>query len=142
MSSKLPPHLKRPTFPFATMLMQSNDLFVSPAGSGIPLFDADDKPIVGQFVTNRLKMWDAGTEANEVPGEGAYQAPRQSNTNTGPKDEDRTVRRGLMTDSITLLSPNLSESTSRRFRCSNVTKADRQSRRLISQWEMNSKWET
>ena len=81
-----------PYLSFATMLVQSNDLFVSPAGSGIPLFDDDDKPIVGQFVTNRLKMWDAGTEANEVPGEGAYQAPRQSNTNTGPKDEDRTVR--------------------------------------------------
>ena len=81
-----------PYLSFATMLVQSNDLFVAPAGSGIPLFDDDDKPIGGQFVTNRLKMWDAGTEANEVPGEGAYQAPRQSNTNTGPKDEDTTVR--------------------------------------------------
>ncbi len=81
-----------PYLSFATMLVQSNDLFVSPGGSGIPLFDDDDMPIIGQFVTNRLKMWDAGTEANEVPGEGAFQAPRQSNTNTGPKDEDRTVR--------------------------------------------------
>ena len=81
-----------PYLSFATMLVQSNDLFVAPAGSGIPLFDDDDKPIGGQFVTNRLKMWDAGTEANEVPGEGAYQAPRQSNTNTGPKDENTTVR--------------------------------------------------
>ena len=81
-----------PYLSFATMLVQSNDLFVAPAGSGIPLFDDDDNPIGGQFVTNRLILWDAGTEANEVPGEGAYQAPRQSNTNTGPKDEYTTVR--------------------------------------------------
>ena len=80
-----------PYLSFATMLVQSNDLFVAPAGSGIPLFDVDDKPIGGQFVTNRLNLWDAGTEANEVPGEGDNQ-PRQSNANTGPKDEDTTVR--------------------------------------------------
>ena len=80
-----------PYLSFATMLVQSNDLFVAPAGSGIPLFDVDDKPIGGQFVTNRLNLWDAGTEANEVPGEGDNQ-PRQSNANTGPKDGDTTVR--------------------------------------------------
>ena len=37
-------------------------------------------------------MWDAGTEANEEPGTGPNQAPRQSVANTGPADEMATVR--------------------------------------------------
>ena len=81
-----------PYLSFATMLVQSNDLFLAPTGSGIPLFDEDGEPIDAQFVTDKLSLWDAGTEANEMPGEGANQAPRQSSSNTGPQDEDATVR--------------------------------------------------
>ena len=81
-----------PYLSFATMLVQSNDLFLAPTGSGIPLFDEDGKPIDAQFVTNKLSLWDAGTEANEMPGEGANQAPGQLTANTGPRDEDATVR--------------------------------------------------
>jgi hypothetical protein len=81
-----------PFLSFATMLVQSNDLFLAPTGSGIPLFDDEGKPIAGQFVTNRLALWDAGTEENEVLGKGAYQAPRQQSANSGPKDDDATVR--------------------------------------------------
>ena len=67
-------------------------LFLAPAGSGISLFDDDGNPITAQFVTNRLILWDAGTEANEVTGEGPNQAPRQANANAGPVDEDTAVR--------------------------------------------------
>lgn len=81
-----------PYLSLATMLAQSNDLFLAPEGTGIPLFDRDGKPIVAQFATNRLILWDAGTEANEMIGEGANQAPRQANLNTGPEDENTAVR--------------------------------------------------
>ena len=81
-----------PYLSFATMLVQSNDLFLAPAGGGIPLFDDEGEPITGQFVTDKLLFWDAGTETNEVLGEGANQGPRQLSVDTGPKDEDPTVR--------------------------------------------------
>ena len=81
-----------PFLSFATMFLQSNDLFLAPAGGGIPLFDDEGEPIAGQFVTRKMLFWDAGTEANEVLGKGAFQAPRQASANTGPEDEDATVR--------------------------------------------------
>ena len=37
-------------------------------------------------------MWDAGTEANEVPGVGPNQVQQQAAANTGPADPDNTVR--------------------------------------------------
>ncbi len=81
-----------PYLSFATMLVQSNDLFLAPVESGIPLFDEDGKPIGLQNVTGKLLLWDAGTEANEEPGAGPHQAPRQSETNAGPADVVATVR--------------------------------------------------
>ncbi|MCY3991313.1 MAG: spondin domain-containing protein [Caldilineaceae bacterium] len=81
-----------PYLSFATMLVQSNDLFLAPVESGIPLFDEDGKPIGLQNVTGKLLLWDAGTEANEEPGVGPHQAPRQSETNAGPPDEVAAVR--------------------------------------------------
>ena len=81
-----------PYLSFATMLVQSNDMFLAPAGGGIPLFDDEGEPVAGQFVTDKLLFWDAGTEINEFLGEGANQAPRQLSANIGPKDENATVR--------------------------------------------------
>ena len=81
-----------PYLSFAAMLVQSNDLFLAPVESGIPLFDEYGKPISLQNVTGKLLLWDAGTEANEEPGVGSHQAPRQSDTNVGPADEVATVR--------------------------------------------------
>ncbi|MFV1980977.1 MAG: spondin domain-containing protein, partial [Rhodothermia bacterium] len=37
-------------------------------------------------ITDRLMIWDAGTEVNEAPGVGPNQAPRQSGPNTGPDE--------------------------------------------------------
>ena len=82
---------------FATMYVQSNDLFLSPGDTGIDLFAADGLPISGD-ITNQIRLWDAGTEVNEQPGVGANQAPRQAGANTGA-DEGGTVR--LVDDGFT-----------------------------------------
>lgn len=76
---------------FATMFAQSNDWFYAPVEGGIPLWDASGNPISGD-VTNMIRLWDAGTEADQEPGAGSNQAPRQSGPNTGPTDPDNTVR--------------------------------------------------
>lgn len=75
---------------FASMYGQSNDIFFSPAESGIDLF-ANGAPITGD-ITNQVMLWDAGTEENEEPGIGSYQAPRQGAPDTGPADSNPNVR--------------------------------------------------
>jgi hypothetical protein len=80
---------------FATMFVHSNDYFYAPAGRGIPLYEADGTPVEGD-VTDQVMLWDAGTEANQEPGSGADQAPRQTGLDTGGVDPDNTVR--LVTD--------------------------------------------
>ncbi len=76
---------------FATMFVQSNDLFFAPEPSGIPLYDAEGNPNTGD-VTEYVFLWDAGTEFNEEPGVGANQAPRQSGPNTGIDENGSIVR--------------------------------------------------
>ena len=49
---------------FATMFVQSNDLFYAPGEMGIPLYNMDGTPVSGD-VTDQLYLWDAGTEMNE-----------------------------------------------------------------------------
>lgn len=70
---------------FATMFVQSNDLFLAPDPRGIALFDAARKPVSGDE-TAAVKLWDAGTEKNEAPGVGPDQAPRQKMANSGPEE--------------------------------------------------------
>jgi hypothetical protein len=67
---------------FATMFVQSNDLFYAPDGTGIALFNEDGTPISGD-ITGQVSLWDAGTEVNQEPGTGADQAPRQAGPDTG-----------------------------------------------------------
>lgn len=74
----------------ATMFVQSNDLFYAPEPTGMPLYEMGE-PIEGD-VTDRLLLWDAGTEENEEPGVGGNQAPRQMEAGAGP-EENATVRR-------------------------------------------------
>ncbi len=62
---------------FATMLVQSNDLFIAPDPMGIMLEDMEGD------ISSYLSIWDAGTEVNEKPGVGLNQAPRQSGVDTG-----------------------------------------------------------
>jgi hypothetical protein len=70
------------TLTLAFMFGQSNDWFYAPGAKGIALFDAGGKAL-SRDVTSHLLLWDAGTEANEEPGLGANQAPRQSAPNAG-----------------------------------------------------------
>ncbi len=74
---------------FATMLVQSNDLFYAPAPEGLQLFDDNGNVLTGD-VTSLIDLWDAGTEVNQEPGVGTDQAPRQSGPDTGA-DENGTV---------------------------------------------------
>ncbi len=67
---------------FATMFVQSNDLFYGPDEKGIALFDDVGAPIEGR-VTRHIDLWDAGTEVNQEPGVGEDQAPRQAGPDTG-----------------------------------------------------------
>ena len=76
---------------FATMFVQSNDLFYAPSEEGIALWDDAGNRISGD-VTDQIMLWDSGTEVNQAIGMGADQAPRQSGANTGAADEDNTVR--------------------------------------------------
>ena len=76
---------------FATMFVQSNDLFYAPDGEGIDLYDSMGEQVVGD-VTSQIMLWDAGSELNQEPGLGADQAPRQAGANTGAVDTDNTVR--------------------------------------------------
>ena len=66
---------------FATMFVQSNDWFFAPDPNGLNLFDGDT-PLEGD-ITDLVGLWDAGTEVDEEPGEGANQAPRQAGPNSG-----------------------------------------------------------
>lgn len=76
---------------FATMFVQSNDLFYAPDEDGIALWDDAGNRTSGD-VTDHIMLWDSGTEVNQPIGTGADQAPRQSGANTGAADEDNTVR--------------------------------------------------
>lgn len=74
----------------ATMFVQSNDLFYAPEPAGLALWE-DGEPVDGDL-TDRLVLWDAGTEANQEPGTGPDQAPRQEGADVG-EAEDGVVRR-------------------------------------------------
>ena len=76
---------------FATMFVQSNDWFIAPNQWGVSLFDNAGNPRTGD-ISNRLFIFDAGTEADEPVGSGENQAPRQAGANSGPADPDNRVR--------------------------------------------------
>ncbi len=84
---------------FATMFIQSNDLFYAPDGTGLPLFDGDT-PIEGD-VTASVALWDAGTEVDEEPGVGPNQAPRQAGPDTGDDENGVIVEIDGMNDGFT-----------------------------------------
>ncbi len=75
----------------ATMMVQSNDLFFSMGQWGVPLFDGRDARESIEL-TSDIKIYDAGTEANEELGTGATQAPRQSGPDDGALDPNSNVR--------------------------------------------------
>ncbi|MER3316706.1 MAG: spondin domain-containing protein [Allomuricauda sp.] len=76
---------------FATMYVQSNDLFYGFDEMGIALYNENGNALTGD-VTSMVSLWDAGTEVNEEPGVGPNQAPRQTGPDAGA-DENGTVKR-------------------------------------------------
>jgi hypothetical protein len=75
---------------FATMFVQSNDKFYAPADGSVTLFDQAGEPMSGDL-TSLVRLYDAGTEKDELPGAGPNQAPRQKAMNQGA-DEGANVR--------------------------------------------------
>ena len=76
---------------FATMFIQSNDLFYTFEGDGLALFDDRGLPVSGD-VTGQVLLYDAGTEVNQEPGVGPDQAPRQAGPDAGT-DENGVLGR-------------------------------------------------
>ena len=74
---------------FATMMVHSNDLFYAPGPMGIDLWEGHEQ-VTGD-ITDKIQLWDAGTEMNQEPGEGADQ-PLLGGPGTGEADPDATVR--------------------------------------------------
>ena len=71
---------------FATMFGQSNDAFYSFGDQGLELFNGNE-PVTGD-VTDKVSLWDAGTEVNQEPTKGEDQAPRQSGPNVGASESE------------------------------------------------------
>ena len=80
-------------FGFGTMLVQTNDWFISYNNAGFPLFDENGTPYAGTDLSSKTYLYDSGTEVDEAVGFGIYQAPRQSGPNVGPVDQNTIVRR-------------------------------------------------
>lgn len=87
---------------FATMFVQSNDLFFAPEDMGIALYDNNGMVVTGN-VTSKIFLWDAGTEVNEEPGLGANQAPRQTAVNTGASESNPV---NMVNDAFTYQATN------------------------------------
>ncbi len=87
---------------FATMWVQSNDLFFAPNGRGIELFNSSGNPVSGD-ITSQVSLWDSGTELNEPPGVGPNQAPRQAAAGEGAQE---SVAIGPVNDGFSYPAPN------------------------------------
>ena len=77
---------------FATMFVQSNDWFYGTRAKGVKLFNNNGRPR-SRDITGQVRLFDAGTEADQLAGFGSDQAPRQAGPDTGDADDNRRVRR-------------------------------------------------
>lgn len=78
---------------FGTMLVQTNDWFISYNNNGVALFDEGGAPTSGVSGSQQTYLFDAGTEEDEDVGFGMYQAPRQGMGDSGPADDNTDIRR-------------------------------------------------
>jgi Spondin_N len=99
-----------PALSFACMVVESNDAYIALPPGGVALLDSSGQPRsaadVQADVMRMLTVWDAGTEANEVPGVGPNQPPRQAAPDTGPADPNPKIRR-YSDDTNDLAGPSL-----------------------------------
>lgn len=90
------PDAGAPWLSFASMVGATNDAFLALPPEGVRLLRDDGSPRaaadVRADIARSLSVWDAGTEANEVPGIGPNTAPVQPAPDTGPADPVSGVR--------------------------------------------------
>lgn len=73
------------------MLQPSNDWFFSLPAEGLDPYDDNGAPITGD-ITDRLAIYDLGTEVDERVGFGLSQAGNQRDTDEGDDDPDSAIR--------------------------------------------------
>jgi hypothetical protein len=80
----------------AASLAATNDAFIAPFPVGVAFLDDDGAARSNDDIEDdfrrQLVVWDAGTEANEVPGVGANTQAVQTAPGDGPADTDATIR--------------------------------------------------
>lgn len=113
---------------FANMFAQSNDWFFAPSSRGLKLWDGTT-PLTGD-ISDRIIVWDAGSEEDEAfltdfPNT-VNTAPNQAAPNTGPADDDNTVR-NTGRNILQYLSARLDYDTTAREFTLTITKANRES---------------
>ena len=67
----------------AMMIVGSNDQIIATGAPGIGLFAGGGQPLGVRDVTNVLDVWDAGTEGNQAPSQGPWQALHGGSPNMG-----------------------------------------------------------
>ncbi len=80
-------------FSLVTMMVPSNDWFISHNTAGLDLFDSEGAPLTYEGAGTKTYLYDAGTEVDQPIGIGNYQASIQMGPNEGPVDEDNSIRR-------------------------------------------------
>lgn len=90
---------------FATMFVESNDLFYAFDDTGLALYDDEGNATTGD-VTAQVSLWDAGTEVNEEPGVGMNQPLRQSGPDTGMEENGTIILIGESGDGFTYPATN------------------------------------
>jgi len=78
---------------FVSSLLQSNDLFVAFDGGGLDLFDIFGDPREGN-VTDEVAIFDAGTEVDEILGQGDAQPLSPNSTLGAGTPENAEVTQG------------------------------------------------
>ncbi|MCZ7682538.1 MAG: spondin domain-containing protein [Sandaracinaceae bacterium] len=86
-----------PRLSVATAIPYANDAFLAFPGQGIRLLGEDGRVRAAadleREILRALTVWDAGTEANEVPGAEVHAGARAGEPNFGAPDPDARVRR-------------------------------------------------
>lgn len=94
-SFEVTPDADHPYLTIAAMVVESNDAFVAFPSTGMRLLDMTGAPRdaaeLEAGIATMLGVWDAGTEANQVPGVGADQ-PIRGGGGTGADDPQDSVR--------------------------------------------------
>jgi len=93
----------------ATMVMGSNDLFIASGPAGVSLFAGGGQVMGERDITDVLRVWDAGTEANQAPGQGPWQAVHGGSPDLGPAEIDQAVHMHATSTRAMPLGPDIAE---------------------------------